>query len=96
MPGQTKAIDPGRAFRLLHYQGESMSIYLNYEQVKAKVTIWYNKNPSQRKNAKIKQARGWTLKKTSEGWLSTNISEELFIVNDNNFIAWTESKRGKA
>jgi len=73
-----------------------MSIYLNYEQVKAKVTIWYNKNPSQRKNAKIKQARGWTLKKTSEGWLSTNISEELFIVNDNNFIAWTESKRGKA
>ena len=23
MPGQTKAIDPGRAFRLLHYQGET-------------------------------------------------------------------------
>jgi hypothetical protein len=25
MPGQTKTIDPGRAFGLLHYQGESMT-----------------------------------------------------------------------
>lgn len=73
-----------------------MSKYLNYEQLKPKVSIWYNQNPSQRKNAKVKEARGWTLKKTSKGWLSTNISEELFIVNDNNFIAWRESKRGKA
>ena len=70
-----------------------MSKYLNYEQLKPKVSIWYNQNPSQRKNAKVKEARGWTLKKTPNGWLSTNILEELFIVNENNFLAWRESKR---
>ena len=70
-----------------------MSKYLNYEQLEPKVSIWYNQNPSQRKNAKVKEARGWTLKKTPNGWLSTNILEELFIVNENNFLAWRESKR---
>ena len=56
------------------------------------VTIWYNKNESKRKNAKVKEGRGWTLKKVKDGWLSTNINEDLFIVNEINFLAWRESK----
>lgn len=71
-----------------------MNIYLNYEQLKPGASVWYNKSTNKRKNAKVKEAIGWTLKKTSKGWLSTNISEELFIVNDSNFLAWRESKRG--
>jgi hypothetical protein len=36
MPGQTKTIDPGRAFGLLHYQGESMT----FEQAKYKYNCY--------------------------------------------------------
>jgi hypothetical protein len=36
MPGQTKTIDPGRAFGLLHYQGESMT----FEQAKYKYSCY--------------------------------------------------------
>jgi hypothetical protein len=36
MPGQTKTIDPGRAFGLLHCQGESMT----FEQAKYKYNCY--------------------------------------------------------
>jgi hypothetical protein len=36
MPGQTKTIDSGRAFGLLHYQGESMT----FEQAKYKYNCY--------------------------------------------------------
>jgi hypothetical protein len=65
---------------------------LNYNHVMPGVTIWYNKNESKRKNAKVKESIGWTLKKVKKGWLSTNINEDLFIVNESNFLAWRESK----
>ena len=72
-------------------QNELMS-GLNYKHITPGVSIWYNKNKSKRKNAKVKEARGWTLKKVKDGWLSTNISEDLFIVNESNFLAWRKSK----
>jgi hypothetical protein len=69
-----------------------MSKYLNYNEVHKGVTIWWNKNPSKRKNAKVKEAIGWTLRQSSDGWIVTNIREEIHTVTPSNFLAWRESK----
>ena len=66
--------------------------HLDYNQITKGVTIWWNKNPSKRKNAKVKEAIGWTLRKNSKGWIVTNISEETHTVTPSNFIAWRNPK----
>jgi len=67
-----------------------MTKELDYYQIKEGVTIWWNKN--KRKNAKVKEAIGWTLRKKANGWIVTNISEEIYLVTPDNFIAWRKPK----